>query len=205
MSRQTNRGALELPQFIIITGQEGSGKDSYGDHLATQDYMHVSAGDVLRSRARMQGFTDPIPREVLSKIGDELKQEFGPSPIVKSMIAEYERQQENFPSGLVISGLRRVGELMAFKDYGAVQIWIAADDNQRFTNQSQRGRGDKQDREAFLERSKKEYYGDIDGGGDGVNLQAIEALADCVVTNDGGLEDLFRNADEALGQYHQTN
>ena len=36
------------------------------------------------------------------------------------------------------------------------------------------------------------------GGEDGVNLQAIEMLADCRVSNAGRLEDLFRNADMAL-------
>lgn len=205
MHQRTPKKTLELPQFVVVTGKEGSGKDSYGDHLAEHRYMHVSAGDVLRARARAQGFKDSIPRSVLSRIGDELKQEFGPSPIVKSTIAEYKRQQENFPAGLVISGLRRVGELTAFKDCGAVQVWIEADDDRRFTNQSQRGRGDQQDREAFLERSRKEYYGDTDGGGDGVNLQAIESLADCVVVNDGSLEDLFRNADKALAQQYQKN
>lgn len=52
--------------------------------------------------------------------------------------------------------------------------------------------------DAFIERSKKEYFGSTDGGADGVNLQANEALADCRVSNDGTLEELFTNASSVL-------
>ena len=201
--RDTSTKALPpiLPRFIAIIGQEASGKDSYGNYLATKGYLHVSAGDVLRARARADGHSDPIPRSILSQVGDALKQEFGPSPIVASTFAQYAQARERFPGGLVISGLRRVGELYAFKERGAVLIWIDADDDRRFANQNQRARGDRQDRAAFLERSKKEYYGDTAGGTDGVNLQAVEALADCTVTNNGSLQDLFVRADAALRKY----
>src|SRR6266540_3131967 len=169
---------LELPRLVAITGQEGSGKDSYGDYLAERGYMHVSAGDVMRTRARAQGYADPLPRSVLSQVGDEMKREFGPSPITASTLAEYERRQPEFSAGLAISGLRRIGELKAFKGHGAVALWIDADDNRRFANQSHRARSDQQDLAAFLERSGVEYFGTTDGGEHGVNLRAIEALAD---------------------------
>lgn len=116
-----------------------------------------------------------------------------------SCLAEYEQRQADFPAGLVISGLRRVGELKAFKGHGAVALWIDADDIRRFANQGRRARDDQQDFEDFLDRSMKEYLGRTEGGQDGVNLRAIEALADCRVNNDGSLEDLFQNADTALG------
>ncbi len=190
--------SVSLPQFIAVTGQEGSGKDSLGAYLAKLGYMHVSAGDVLRSRAREQGYEDPIPRSVLSEIGDEMKKEFGPSPITESTLAKYNQSPEEFPAGLVISGLRRAGELTAFKSHGATTIWIEADVDRRFVNQTQRARGDEQSLEAFMNKGKEEYYGNTQGGEEGVNLQAIEALADCRVVNSGSLDDLYNNAIEAL-------
>jgi hypothetical protein len=189
---------LTLPKLVAVTGQEASGKDSYAAHLAAMGYMHVSAGDVLRERARAQGYQDPIERTVLSKIGDELKQEFGPSPIVESTLAKYHAQEADFPGGLIISGLRRTSELKAFQAHGAALLWIAASDESRLANQHARGRGDDQSDAAFLEKSQQEYTGTTAGGAEGVNLQAVEALADCRVENDGNLEDLYQRADDSL-------
>jgi dephospho-CoA kinase len=188
----------KLPKLIAIVGQEASGKDSYGEHLGELGYMHVSAGDVIRARARAEGFSDPISREVLSQVGDRLKQQFGPSPITESSIERHQQQQELYPSGLVISGLRRVGELMAFKKHGAVVVWLDASTELRFNNQSSRARGDNQDFEDFKAQGDKEYFGTTDGGASGVNLQAVEALADIKVPNKGTLIDLYTNADKAL-------
>jgi dephospho-CoA kinase len=191
---------LLLPKFIAVTGLEASGKDSYANHLADLGYMHVAAGDVLRARARFQGYSNPIPRSVLSVIGDELKREFGDHPITKSTLARYEEKSTDFPRGLVISGLRRVGELQAYKKAGAVSIWIEASDEVRVENHFRRNRSS-ESRALFLARSLKEYQGQTSGGLDGVNVQAIEKLADCRVNNDGTLENLFDNADRALGDY----
>lgn len=80
-------------------------------------------------------------------------------------------------------------------------LWIDADDDRRFANQRHRARGDEQDRTAFIERGHREYCGINDGGENGVNLQAIEALADCSVANDGCLDDLFQKADALLASF----
>jgi dephospho-CoA kinase len=190
--------STQLPRFIAIVGREVSGKDSYGNYLAERGYMHISAGDFIRAQARAQGYADPIPRSVLSKIGDEMKKKFGPGPITKATLNEYEQKQADFPAGLVISGFRRVEEVKAFKSLGAVVIWIDVDDNKRFSYQSQRDRGDQQAFSDFVESGKREYFGSTNGGQDGVNLQAVEALADYRVKNDGSLEELFKNADSML-------
>lgn len=194
----TNPGTHGLPKLIAVTGQEGSGKDSVGDYLALHGYMHVSAGDVLRKHARSHGHKDPISRQVLSEVGDELKKEFGPSPITKSTLVEYERLQKKFPAGLVITGLRRTGELEAFKRHGAIVLWIEADDSRRFKNQAKRGRADQQNRKDFIKKSREEYFANTQGGEEGVNLQAAELLADCRVVNDGSLEDLYLKAAAVL-------
>lgn len=192
---------VTLPEFIAVTGPEASGKDVYAGLLTKMGYLHIAAGDVIRERARSLGFTDPIPRSTLSQVGDAMKEEFGPSPITQSSLATYEAQRVQFPAGLVISGLRRVGELTAFKEHGAIALWIAASDDQRYANQQNRARGDQQSREEFLARSRAEYFGTTEGGTDGVNLQAIESLADCKITNDGSLDDLYIKGDEILAGF----
>jgi hypothetical protein len=113
-------------------------------------------------------------------------------------LIQYERNADRYPAGLAISGFRRVEEIEAFRNHGAITLWIAASLERRFDNQIKRGRGDRQTLEEFTERSKIEYYGTTDGGVKGVNLQAVEALADYRVANEGSLEELFENADQAL-------
>jgi dephospho-CoA kinase len=194
----TNQNSVELPRLIAIVGREGSGKDSYGEYLAERGYMHVSAGDVLRERAREQGYSDPIPRAVLSHIGDRLKQELGPGPIALSTLIRYEGNTEQHPAGLAISGFRRAEEVEVFKSHGAIALWITASLARRFENQRKRGRDDHQTLAEFAERSNLEYFGTTDGGSEGVNLRAVEALADCEVANDSTLQELFVNADQAL-------
>lgn len=186
----------KLPRFIAVTGQEGSGKDTYARHLAGMGYLHISAGDFIREEARSRGHSDPLSREILSRIGDQLKAEFGPSPITEASIKRFERQESDFPAGLVISGFRRLGELEAFKKHGAIALWIAADEKTRYRNL-----GYRQDRptwEEFIERSDKEYEGGTGGGKDGVNLHSVESQADCMIVNDSDMETLLRRGDEAL-------
>jgi dephospho-CoA kinase len=187
----------KLPRFITVTGQEGSGKDSYADHLAGKGFMHISAGDFIRSVARQErGCTDPIPRSILSEVGDELKARYGSSPITEASLSRYEQEREIYPMGLVISGFRRVGELRAFKARGAVALWIAASDETRFHNLSHRP--DQLSWEEFKIRSEQEYHGDTSGGKGGVNLKAVEEMADLKVVNEGTLQELYDNGDEAL-------
>jgi dephospho-CoA kinase len=191
---------IVLPKFIAITGLQASGKDSFGNHLAEYGYLHVAAGDVLRQKARAEGYSD-LTRSVLSVVGDELRKEFGPSPITASSIARYQKVNSKYPKGLVISGLRRIGEVKAFKESGAIVLWIDAEDKRRIENEFARARDDQQTPEEFLERSRKEYLGETEGGTDGVNLRAVEAMADCRVLNNGSCEDLYRNGDKVLATF----
>lgn len=192
--------ATPTPLFIAITGTEGSGKDTYAHHLETKGFMHVSAGDFIRKQARAQGYKDPIPREVLSRIGDELKVKFGPSPITVSTLASYHHAREHFPAGLVISGFRRIGELEAFKAAGAVIIWIDADENIRYEREKARKRDDQAlTLEAFQARGRKEYYGETEGGKEGVYLKGVEALADFKVFNNGDRAGFIKEVDQLLG------
>lgn len=173
-----------LPEFVAITGRQGSGKDHLGRHLEEgHGFLHVPASDVLRQIARDQGYKDPIPREVLSKIGDEFKKEFGPSPITESSIAKYKLAPEKY-SGLVISGLRRPPEVDAFKTYGAVALWIHAGEEQRYNNISIRNRGDEGAFEEFQAHDELEYEGPVQADANSIGLRDIEELADHKVSND---------------------
>jgi len=192
---------LTLPEIVAVTGREACGKDLYAEHLVTEyGYLHISAGDVLRAVARNQGFSDPIPREILSKVGDEMKEQYGQFPITASSIDRYNLlKSDGLAEGLVISGLRRVGEINYLKNRDGVVLWIDSDIATRYERQSSRARGGQKDYDDFVKASEKEYDGGTSQGVNTVNLRAIEAEADLRVTNNSDdIEIFFHQADEAL-------
>lgn len=183
MSTQEIHSAQSLPEFIAITGRKGSGKDYLGHYLESEyGYLHIPASDILRQTARERGYKDPIPREVLSKIGDEFKKKFGPSPITEGSVAKYKQKQDQY-SGLVISGLRRPPEIKAFKNRGALVLWIHASESQRFDNVHDRDQNS-ETLEEFLANDRLEYEGPAEAEENSINLKAIEDLADYKVIND---------------------
>lgn len=188
------------PRYIAITGTDASGKDTYAHHLEELGFMHVSAGDVIRAEARAQGYHDPIPRPILSKVGDDMKARFGSAPIALGAIEQYSKQQGIFPVGLVISGFRRVAEVVAFKQHGATVAFFDADLELRFEWQSHReGRDKANTLEEFIEVGRKEYFGLTEAGKKGVYLQGVEQHADVKILNNGSKEELIQKTDALLG------
>jgi len=189
------------PRHIAIVGLEASGKDTYANYLETKGYLHVAAGDFLRAQARRQGYKDPIDRATLSKVGDELKLKYGPSPIVTSTLESYRVDQQKYPAGIVISGLRRTGEIAELKkQLDAVVLWIDCDDEIRFHRQTVRARDDHAASLAeFIKKSHQEYRGDNSSDGKGVNLQAVEAMADMRIPNNGTEAEFIAATDALIG------
>lgn len=188
------------PRLLAVCGTDACGKDYYAGHLAQNyGYMHVSAGDVIRNEARSQGHTDPIPREVLSKVGDDMKRRYGAAPIAQSALEKWQHQQKTYPAGLVISGLRRVPEIRELKDRGGLVVFIDAPLELRFAWQSRRVcREVAATIEAFAASSDIEYYGRTPAGTAGVYLQGVEELADIQFMN-GGTEAFAKELDARLG------
>jgi dephospho-CoA kinase len=190
------------PRLIQISGTLGSGKDSVGDMLAEKyGYQHVSAGDVLRTEARAQGYTDPIPREVLGKIGDHLAHTHGPGPITRGALKQYEQVADQFPGGLAISGIRRVEEAKAAKAHDGFILFTDAPETVRFKHVQARGRGDDgTSLEDFIAREQQELHGTTADGKDGIYILGVKALADAVIVNETGtFDELYAKAQKALG------
>lgn len=184
---------------VAITGTDASGKDLYAQHLEDMGFMHVSAGDVLRNAARAQGHLDPIPRIVLSEVGDQMKAKFGSAPIVLSSIETYSEKKDSYPAGLVISGLRRVAEVKAFKERGAYVLFVDADPQIRFARQlNRKGREKSENIEDFLRSGQIEYLGQTSAELAGVYLQGVERLADVILLNNGEQADFFEQADKLI-------
>lgn len=192
---------MQHPKLLIaIAGTLGSGKDTAGEYLAAKYGMrHVSAGDVLRTEARLQGYTDPLSREVLGEVGDELEKNYGPGPITRRALAQYEQVVEQFPGGLVLSGIRRMPEVERLKQNGALIIFIDASAELRYQRVIGRSRGDDAPSlESFQQRERAELYGETPEGKNGLYILGVKKEADVIIRNNQGLAKLHQALDRLI-------
>ena len=187
------------PKFVVVAGTDGSGKNTYANHLESMGFFHVSAGNVIRNEAYKRGMREPLSRSVLSSIGDELKRQFGATVITNHSLIEYQKHTAQYAAGLVIGGLRRVAEAHEAIKYGADIIFIDASPITRYKRQFDRtSRENEADYGAFLQRGSVEFNGQTPEGQDGVYLKGVKDIAYFTVMNDGTQEQFFKIADQLV-------
>src|SRR5579875_3462272 len=103
-------------KLVGLSGTLGSGKDTAANHLVNEHgFMHVSLGDVLRVEARRQG--RDTERPTLIEIGMRLREKYGSlGALCIKGIEQWAEQRERYVGGLVISGVRVLGEAQEIKD-----------------------------------------------------------------------------------------
>jgi dephospho-CoA kinase len=192
-------GATSDFLFIVVSGMPASGKDSAGDHLAERHgFMHVSASNILRAQAAKEGYQAPYSREILGKVGDELKKKYGAAPVSRKALEQYQTVHNEFPGGLVISGLRRVHEIDFVHENHGLVVFIDSPDERRFEWLKARNRDDEVSIETFKEREAAELKGTTAEGKDGVWIEGVRAKADVIIDNSGSLEDLYKKINKFL-------
>jgi dephospho-CoA kinase len=184
--------------LLLIAGPISSGKDSVGEYLAAKHQMqHISAGDLLRAEARRQGATDPLQREDLERAGTELAALYGPAPLTHRALEQYADVAEQYPGGLVMTGLRRLHEVQYFEDQGGVIWYVDAPLDNRFEWATTRKRGDDPALYAsFAERDSKELNGETPDGKDGIYILGVKAMAHSIIVNDSTEQALYDTADQ---------
>jgi dephospho-CoA kinase len=184
--------------LLLITGPISSGKDSVGQYLADKHGMqHVSGGDLLRAEARLRGATDPISREVLEQTGAELAALYGQAPLTHRALEQYQDVADQYPGGLVMTGLRRLHEVHYFEEQGGIIWYVDAPLENRFEWATTRKRGDDPALFAsFAERDSKELNGETPDGKDGIYILGVKALAQSVIVNDSTEQALYDTAEQ---------
>lgn len=107
MSREVDFGTA---QFVGLSGTQGAGKDECARHLVSKhNFLHVSTGDMLRDVARQEGLD--LERLTLTELGVRLRKEYGSQGVlVAKAVEKWHDEADNYPGGVVVSGLRTVGE-----------------------------------------------------------------------------------------------
>lgn len=196
MNSMPNPPAPEKTLIVGLAGTFAAGKDIGAEYLEeTYGLVAVSTGDMVRKIARKK--YDSVERHILHKAADETRREKGAGVFVEEAIKEY-RQLHVDKHGVVVSGIRSIGEAKTLLQLGGVLIFVDAPREVRFKRSTGRSRdGDEKTLEAFIEQEEKELAGQGDDE-TVINLNGVRALADTIITNDDNLGRYFHELEEAL-------
>lgn len=169
-------------RLVGISGPSGAGKGVAGDHLAKFGFMHVSTSDVLHTEATRRGLNHE--RATLSEIHADLRKEYGSlGALVLNGIEQWKEQSELYEAGVVLSGLRVLGDARELKNQNGILLFVDAPVATRHARVVVRNR----DTEAamsvaeFTEHDKIELLGHR--GPERPHLRAVEAVSDVVLQN----------------------
>jgi dephospho-CoA kinase len=172
---------------IGLTGPNAAGKGEVADHLGRLGFELHSLSDIVREEAARLGL--PPEREHLIETGNLLRRQGGPGVLAHRIVSRLGRRD-------VVDSIRNPAEVEELRKLSRfVLVGVRATVETRFRRSLQRGRaGDPETLEAFRARELQENS--IDPAAQ--QLEATFRLADRVLDNDGGLDELRQAIDREL-------
>lgn len=187
----------KLPKLIGIAGTFASGKDTLADYLVAQYSFAVgSTSDVVREISQKR--YGNIERPALHETADHYRQKYGADYFAQKILDDFFTDQANNYYGLVVTGLRSVGEAKAIKDADGILVFVNAPIEVRYQRMLVRNR-DKEVNltlEQFTKSEEAEWH-----SGDGLadfSFKNILKMADINVTNGNNLDQYLADSINAL-------
>lgn len=182
--------------IVGISGTFSSGKDTLAVHLQEKfGFMNVSTGDIVREIATAE--RGSVERPILAEVADGLRRKYGGAILVEKALDRYHNSIRNYP-GVVITGIRSLGEAKAIKNLGGTLVYIDAPIEIRYERMQKRQR-DGEARitlDAFRQRESQEMHGGTTDAD--FNIAEIEKIADTKILNSTDLQTFFDNANKLL-------
>ncbi len=177
--------------IIGVAGRNGAGKGEVIKLLAARGYRDHSLSDVIRFVLTERDL--PHERDLMTRTGNELRGEGGSSVLADRLL-------ERMPAGndYPTDSLRHPAELEALRaaGQGCKLVWVHASEAVRCERMLARQReGDATTLEAFRAHERRE---ERNADPSAQQLDAVEALADYVVQNDGDIEVLEQALEDIL-------
>jgi dephospho-CoA kinase len=176
---------------IGLIGENGSGKGTVSDYLKEKyGAIHYGTSQILRRT--LEDLHLPITRDNLVKLALVLKEGYGPSVIIDSLIMDMEKNGSNI---IIADGIRMHGDVEPFKKkYGAdfYLVYVTADVRMRFERTRSRKEKDGEDKttfQQFLEEEAKLTE---------ISIHEIGKQADFKLTNNAAPEDLLKQIDDMV-------
>ena len=178
-------------KIIGITGTFGAGKGTVADYLHKEEkFAHFSARTYLSLVLEERG--QPINLNTLHDVANELRGQYGPSHIAEKLI-EMARETEG---NAVIESLRAVAEAQKLLEAGGVLLAVDAD--QRIRYERIVARRSETDFITFEEFQRQERRQMQSTDPTKQNISAVMNMAHVRIFNNGTLEELERQIEQAL-------
>ncbi len=177
--------------ILGVSGLYASGKGEVVSFLEARSFEAFSLSDVIRDELERQGLTET--RERMIATGNAMREADGPAALALRLLPKL-RSGQNY----VVDSIRHPAEVEALRRAGPGfrLIWVEAEEATRLERIRGRGRaGDPETLEKLRDQEGREL-----GGADpaGQQLLAVRELADDVIPNDEGLEELHGEVQAVL-------
>jgi dephospho-CoA kinase len=185
-------------KIIGLAGTFSSGKDTLAKILNSQfKLIHISTSDIVRELS-FQKFNS-TDRPYLQKISNEYREKFGNDYFAIEAYRRYLKLDPlNQGSGLVISGMRSVGEARKIKELGGTLVFIDAPIEIRYARAKERGRDSEvASFEDFKASEAKEWEANYSSESKH-NLKGIKELSDIQLDNSNDLESFINEMKSKL-------
>lgn len=180
--------------IIGITGFLACGKGAVSDILKQKGFIVYSCSDEIREECRKNNIE--LTRENLQKVGNELREKFGPNVLAKRLVDRIKR--EGLDKNYVVKSIRTSGEIEELKKLPKFSlVFIDAEAMTRYERAKKRLREKEQisSFDEFMASEKKELASNDPNS---QNLEKCKALAEFTIDNNGTLEDLEKKVDDLL-------
>ena len=167
--------------IIGLTGPNGSGKGVLAEFLKARSFVYHSLSDEIREELERRDI--PVSRETLVRIGTELRETNSPAVLADRVIAKIEKDRN-----YVIDSIRNPAEVEALRKFGGFTLLrVDASPEIRFERLKERGReSDPATWKTFQALDAREA---ASKDANAQQIQAVAALADHVLTNEGSVAD----------------
>ncbi len=188
--------------FIGLAGTLSAGKDSLANALAERhQLLHMSTSDMIRAMKRREFGDSP---EALLVRNDpyinQLRADRGPGFLVDAVYEEWQAKREQYPGGVIASGIRAIGEAEAVHSKGGMIVFVDADPEIRYNRTQSRLRDANETGKTFDEfmATEQSEIGADPSDKSVQNLLAMKEMSDSIIMNNG--DDLEQFVQEAENQ-----
>lgn len=180
-------------KIVGITGTLGAGKGTIVDYLVSQKgFSHFSVRQYLTEVIEKEGL--PVNRDNMVVTANRLRAKQNPAFIIQELY----KMAETEGNDAVIESIRTPGEVEFLKQQGNfILLAVDADPKIRYERiKIRKSSTDYIDFETFLENEKREMSSTDPNN---QNIMKCIEMADIVLTNNGSIEELYKQVETKLG------